>query len=174
MRIEDCYQLGNITKPHGLQGEVQAYLDADVPEEYSELESVFVEINQKLVPFFVESMSLRGNKAIVAFEDITSLEQAETLRGAALYLPLDVLPELGDDQFYYHEIIGYTVQDATLGALGKVAGVYANGMQDIIRMDYKEQEILIPISDGIIGTVDREDQLLHVHLPEGLLDIYLS
>lgn len=174
MRIEDCYQLGNITKPHGLQGEVQAYLDVDVPEEYTELESVFVEINQKLVPFFVESMSLRGNKAIVAFEDITTLEQAESLRGSALYLPLDVLPDLGEDQFYYHEIIGFTVQDAVKGALGTVAEVYAGGMQDIIRMDYEGKEVLIPVSDGIIGAIDREAKLLHVSLPEGLLDIYLS
>ena len=53
MRVEDCYQLGNIVKPHGLDGEIQAFLDVDMPETYQDLESVFVMINKKLVPFLL-------------------------------------------------------------------------------------------------------------------------
>lgn len=174
MRLEDCYQLGNITKPHGLKGELNIYIDADAPSAYQELESVFVEIHQKLVPFFVESLGLKGNRGIIAFEDVLTYEQAEAMRGCALYLPLTMLPVLQADQFYYHEIIGYKVVDAKEGELGLIKAVYASGRQDLLEMTYQGQEILIPISDEIVSSVDRPGQLLHVQLPEGLLDVYLN
>ena len=71
------------------------------------LESVFVQQGQQLVPFFIESISLRSEKAIVAFEDIHSIEQAAPLKGLKLFLPLAVLPELKGDEFYLHDLIGF-------------------------------------------------------------------
>ena len=52
MRKEDCYFLGKITRRHGLAGNVILKLDTDQPELYNKLESIFVEINGLLVPFF--------------------------------------------------------------------------------------------------------------------------
>ena len=174
MRIEDCYQLGNITKPHGLKGELNIFIDADDPSVYQNLESVFVEVHQKLVPFFVESLSLKGNKAIIAFEDVLTFEQAESMRGCALYLPLSALPELNEGQFYFHEIVGFTVVDTVQGQLGTVKQVYASGRQDLLEMSYQGLEILIPISDEIVSRVDRSQKQVHVQLPDGLLDVYLN
>lgn len=174
MRTEDCYQLGTITKPHGLRGEVNVMIDADNPEAYDNLESVFVEINQKLVPFFMESFSLRGNRALAAFEGVETIEQAEDLRGATLYLPLNLLPGLEGHQFYYHEVIGYTIYDEAEGALGTIKNIYESGRQDIIEMQYQDKEVLIPISDEIVIGADHEQQQLQVRLPEGLLSVYLD
>ena len=53
MKKEDCYFLGTITRTHGLQGNVVLKLDTDQPEMYNKLESIFVEVNGLLVPFFV-------------------------------------------------------------------------------------------------------------------------
>lgn len=73
MNIDACYQLGYVIKKHGVKGEVSVLLDVDFPEEYSELESVFVEINQKLVPFFIEAIQIRDDKAVIKFEHIAVL-----------------------------------------------------------------------------------------------------
>ncbi len=177
MRIDDCYQLGYVTKPHGLHGEVYIFLDVDFPEAYNEMESVFVAYKnapQTLVPFFIDSLKLSGNKALVKFEDADTIEQAEALKSAQLYLPLDTLPKLQEGQFYYHEVIGYTIHDQKAGELGIIREVYAFSAQDTIAMDYKGKEILIPVSDETIQTADHEKQILHVQLPDGLLEIYLE
>ena len=56
MRKEDCYFLGRITRKHGLSGNVILKLDTDQPDFYKKLESIFVEINGLLVPFFIEKV----------------------------------------------------------------------------------------------------------------------
>ncbi len=177
MRVDDGYQLGYISKTHGLQGEVNIYLDVDFPENYQNLESVFVafkESPQTLIPFFIEAFSLSGNRAIVKFEDVDSLEAAERFKEAQLYLPLALLPKLPKGQFYFHDIIGFTVIDQNLGTLGAVTDVYALPAQDMIAMQYQAKEILIPMSDDIVLSADMEKQELQVNLPEGLLDVYLD
>ena len=56
MQKEDCYFLGKITRKHGLSGNLILKLDTDQPEIYKKLESIFVEINGLLVPFFIEKI----------------------------------------------------------------------------------------------------------------------
>lgn len=176
MQLDDYYQLGYITKPHGLQGELNVFLDVDFPEEYQNLESVFLELPNSgtLVPFFIEYISISDRKIIMKLEDVDTIEQTEDLIKANLYLPLDHLPVLEEGQFYYHDIIGFTVKDKDLGILGTVKDVYDGSGQDLISMLYKNQEVLIPISDDIVLSVDKLQKIVFTQLPEGLLDIYLS
>ena len=175
MNIDDCYQLGYIIKKHGLKGEVYAHLDVDEPERYSELESVLVvlEDNNVLIPFIIEYINIKDHNAIIKFEEIDDADQAANLRSCQLYLPVELLPELEEDQFYYHEIIGYQVIDEKEGKLGKVINVYEVPNQDLIVMKYQNKEVLIPVNDEIIIKVDKKEKNILTQLPAGLLDIYL-
>ncbi|WP_337040636.1 ribosome maturation factor RimM [Emticicia sp. 17c] len=175
MTKEDCYLLGKITKTHGLKGELAIWLDVDFPEDYEELDSVLLEVKGELVPYFIEEIQIRPGKSIVKFEDIDTIEDAKKIVNCDIYLPDDNLPELEeDDQFYYHEIIGYDVVDENKGKLGKVKAVYTSEIQDLIAMQYENTEVLIPVSDEIVKTIDRDKKELYTELPEGLLEIYLD
>ncbi|MDH5366600.1 MAG: ribosome maturation factor RimM [Cyclobacteriaceae bacterium] len=172
MNIDACFRLGHIIKKHGLKGEVSIHLDVDFPEDYKKMESVFVEINKQLVPFFIENFQINTNKAIVKFEDVNSIEDIKDLLGNDLYLPVESLPELDKGQFYYHEVIGYTIVDKIEGELGEITQVYEFPNQDLFGMDLKGKEMLIPINDEIVLEADHENRLVNVKLPEGLLDVY--
>ncbi|RYC70448.1 MULTISPECIES: ribosome maturation factor RimM [Spirosoma] len=176
MTKDDCYQLGHITKTHGVSGELVLYLDVDNPAEYADLETVLLEVKGELIPYFIESIAIvKGSRAIVAFEDVDTIEQAERLINCGAYLPLDELEPITDEtRFYFHEIVGYQVVDAEAGELGIVQGVYAMNAQDLIAMDYQGKEVLIPINSDIVRTVNREARKLNVVLPAGLLDIYME
>ncbi len=173
MGFEDCYQLGYVQKTHGLQGGVSLFIDADLPETYKNLESVLLNQSGQLVPFFISELSIRGNSAIAKFEDIASIEDAKNLTGLELWLPLDRLPPLKADQYYYHELPGFAVIDGDQ-TIGSVANVHQMPNCDLLAVDYRGTEILIPIQEEIILKVNKTNKEIHVKLPEGLIDVYLD
>jgi 16S rRNA processing protein RimM len=175
MNKDNCFQIGYISKVHGLHGEVTVKLDVDDPSQYENLEHVFLEQKGRLVPFFLEHfVHQTGERVLAKFEEYDDLDTAGTLVGAGLFLPLNALPQLEDDQYYYHELIGFTVTDEEHGELGEIKVLYDLQTQDLIGLDYKGKEVLIPIQDGIILKVDKTEKKVYCRLPEGLLDIYLE
>ena len=174
MKAEDCFEFGYVAKIHGYKGEVVLVLDVDNPPAYKSLDSLFIQLKGKLVPYFVDELRLQGDKATVKLEDVDSQEAAQALVGNALFLPLNKLPQLAEGQFYYHDIIGYRLVDAALGPLGEVTDVYELPQQAVLAMNYQGKEVLVPITDEIVGKADHARKELAVTLPEGLLDIYLD
>jgi 16S rRNA processing protein RimM len=65
MEKTDCFQLGYIAKLHGFKGEVSLFLDVTEPEKYATLDAFYVDINNQLIPFFVENIKLK-NKGFAA------------------------------------------------------------------------------------------------------------
>lgn len=175
MNKEQCFQLGYVSKVHGLRGEIVVVLDVDFPEDYEDLEHIFLERNGRLVPYFLEHFVLQANnKALAKIEELDRIEQVENLVGSEVYLPLSELPELDEDQYYFHELIGFEVEDEVHGSLGQVQTIYDLDTQDLIGVIHQEKEVLIPIQDGIIIKVDKAAKKVFCRLPEGLLDIYLE
>ncbi|NCT18370.1 MAG: 16S rRNA processing protein RimM [Flavobacteriaceae bacterium CG_4_8_14_3_um_filter_34_10] len=174
MRKEDCFYLGKIVRKYSFKGEVLIKLDTDEPELYTQMESVFVDLNKNLIPFFIEKSALHKSTLLrVQFEDIDSEKKADDLIGLEVYLPLAELPQLEDDQFYFHEIIGYMVKDIHFGKVGILKGINDSGAQALFEIDREGKEILIPLNDDFIEKVDKKNKILLLDTPEGLIDIYL-
>jgi 16S rRNA processing protein RimM len=175
MRREDCFYLGKIVRKHSFKGEVVVKLDTDEPEIYKNLESVFVALGNDLVPFFiVESLLQKGNQLRVAFEDVHDEEDADALMGSELFLPLEFLPKLQGNKFYFHEIIGFQISDVNYGRIGIIAGVNDSSAQPLFEIDANGKEVLIPMTDDFIKKIDREKSEIIVETPEGLIDLYLQ
>jgi 16S rRNA processing protein RimM len=174
MQKKDCFFVGKIVKKYSFKGELLVKLDTDDPEQFLKMESVFVEKHKNLIPFFIESLSLHKSALLrVKFEDISTEEDAEAMLGSDLFLPLDLLPKLGGNQFYYHEIIGFKIVDTSFGEVGTITGVNDSTAQALFEIDRDGTQILIPVSDEIIKEVDRTNKIIHIEAPEGLIDIYL-
>ena len=174
MRKEECFYLGKIAKKFSFKGEVLIYLDTDEPEQYDKMESVFVEINKSLVPFFIENSSIhKGDFLRVKFEDVDSEQDADELIGCHIYLPLSMLPKLEGNKFYFHEVIGFEVIDERLGNIGKIVSINDSTAQPLFEIDFQGKEILIPMIDHFIIEVNRKEKKILLKTPEGLVDLYL-
>lgn len=179
MNIEECFYLGYTSKVHGKQGELIAKLDVDNPDKYNKLESVLVRLNKNdnsLIPFFISSAQVLNNGTVkLKIDDINDVVQAELLVGKELFLPLTKLPKLTGNKFYYHEVIGFQVIDALKGSIGEIFNVLEFPQQAVLEVkNAQEKEILIPITDQIIKTVNRAEKTIEIDAPEGLIDIYLD
>ncbi|SDQ22779.1 ribosome maturation factor RimM [Flagellimonas zhangzhouensis] len=175
MRKEDCFYLGKVVSKYSFKGEVLVKLDTDEPDIYENMESVFVSLGNNLVPFFIDRCRLhKSNLLRIDFEEVKDEPTADKIIGSELYLPLTMLPKLKGNQFYFHEVIGFTMLDEVHGDIGKIVAVNDSASQDLFEVEKDGKELLIPVSDEIIIKVDRENQTIHVKTPEGLVDLYLG
>ncbi|WP_452224954.1 ribosome maturation factor RimM [Lacinutrix chionoecetis] len=175
MTKDDCFYLGKIVKKYSFKGELLIKLDTDEPELYENLDSVFIDLRGNLIPFFMESSQLHKSELLrVKFEDVDTEADADALIKSDCYLPLSFLPELDDDKFYFHEIIGFKVEDKNFGDVGVIKGVNDTTAQSLFEIDRDGIEILIPMNDEFILKVDKKNKIIFVETPEGLIDLYLE
>ena len=78
------------------------------------------------------------------------------------------------NKFYYHDVIKYLVIDENFGEIGKIKNIKENISQDLFVIDYKSNDVLIPIHDEFIINVDRDKKQIIVKTPEGLIDLYIN
>ncbi len=174
MRKEDCFYLGKIAKKFSFKGEVLIYLDTDEPELYENMESVFVDFNKNLVPFFIENSNLHKNDFLrTQFEDVNNEEEADRILGCEVYLPLSMLPKLEGNKFYFHEVIGFEIEDQRLGIFGKIVSINDTSAQPLFEVINGNVEILVPMIDQFLVKIDRENKKVIMNLPEGLVEMYL-
>jgi 16S rRNA processing protein RimM len=175
MQKEDCFELGHITKTTGYKGLVTAFFDVDIPEYYSSLDLILIDLKEGLIPFMIEEMEYRGKKKFrLKLEGVDSIEDAESLVKKGLYLPLEILPPLEDDQFYYHEVIGWMLVDEKHGDLGEIVAVNDNSSNPLLVVKMNDKEVLLPLIDEFMVKVDRDQQKIIYAAPEGLIELYAS
>jgi len=174
MEIADHFYIGYISKTRGLKGEVQLFFEFDDYKSL-ELEVLFLQVNGKLVPYFVERVNVLPNRtAYLFFEDVNHIDVAKALVRKQVYLPNDKLPERHPDDFRLTDLKGYTVADKTYGILGEIIEVHQYPQQHVAAVMHKGNEILFPLTEEWMLSIDKENNTLEVDLPEGLIDIYSS
>jgi 16S rRNA processing protein RimM len=94
---------------------------------------------------------------------VASRETAEALRGATVQVSRSHFPPLADDEFYWVDLIGLSVENLQGESLGLVADLMDNGAHPILRIvvpqnpdpGKAQREILIPFVDHFVKTVDQ-------------------
>ncbi|NJX14874.1 ribosome maturation factor RimM [Tamlana crocina] len=175
MKKEDCFYLGKIVKKYSFKGEVLAKLDTDQPELYENLDAIFLELRNNLVPFFVERSQLHKSELLrLKFEEVDTEADADSIMKSNLFLPLELLPKLEGNKFYFHEVINFTIEDVNYGKVGIIKAINDSTAQALFEIDRNGTEILIPMNDEFIVKVDRKTKTILVETPEGLIDLYLQ
>lgn len=174
MKKEDCFYLGKIVTKYSFKGELLIKLDTDQPELYEALDAVFIDVRNTLIPFFIETSQLHKSDLLrVQFEDVNTEADADALIKCEVYLPLEFLPKLEGDKFYFHEVIGFAVEDVNYGKVGILVGINDTTAQALFEIEHEGKQILIPMNDEFIDKVDKKNKIIIVKTPEGLIDLYL-
>ena len=174
MEISACFNIGYVVKTHGLKGEVTISLNGYSVDDLTSVQKVyplFIEINNRLVPYFIQSISESGTKAFVKFEDVDTIEEASKLAKRSLYLQKTARAKTPRGDFYDDEIIHFSVTDEVLGPLGNVVEVVQAGPNRLLVLDHNGKELLIPVNGPFIKRLNKSKKSITVSLPEGFLDI---
>ena len=175
MKKEDCFYLGKIVKKYSFKGELLVNLDTDQPQIYTNIKSLFLDINNRLIPYFIKESQLhKSNLLRIKLEDINTESEAKELIRKKVYLPLNLLPKLVGNAFYYHEVLGFEIWDKDLGKVGILKGVNDHSSQALFEIERNGIEVLIPVHDEFIITIDRNKKIITVKTPPGLIDLYIE
>ena len=173
---DDCVAVGYIQKPHGLKGEVILMFEKEFEETFDDLEFLFVEVDGGLVPFPIEEEGFRfktDESAICKLEFVDSITQAKELVGCKVYVFDHEIIE-SEDQGVESTLIGMRAYDEKFGDIGLISRVDDFSGNLVITVDHPRAEIMIPLSDEVITSVDNEKREIHLNCPNGLIEIYLE
>lgn len=172
MQKKDCYQLGFIFKAHGVKGALSCITNFQLSEELIKTwESIFLEIEGILVPFFIEQINIKSNdNLILKLEDIDN----ETATKEYIKLPVFIAKEKienANKEMEISTLIGYTMFNPKQEEIGEIIDIIEYPSQWMFCVDYNNKEILIPAQEEFILELDEENNKIIISLPEGLLDL---
>lgn len=166
VKREELVEIGVITKPWGVRGEVKVRLSTDVPGRFAALEGVFLS-GEELEPSFHRIEGVKNLRGAVAMklEAVASPEEAETLRGLSVSVPESERAPLGEDDYYIYDLVGLEVLDPEGRTVGTLAKVYQGSGQDVFEIATGTGPVLVPAVKAYILSVDLEDGRIVVRLP---------
>lgn len=174
INLDDCIELGFLTKPHGIKGHLVLKLTDVSFEEIEEMELVFVMIDGLPVPFFIEDFSKRNADTIlIKLTDIDSESEARKYTKSEVFLNREVLTLPQAQQPNINVFKGFKVIDNRCGEIGSFDSLLDYDQNPVMRILKDRIEILIPFNQEFLLEIDEENRHILVDCPEGLLDLYL-
>ena len=165
---EDIYQIGKLSKTHGVKGEISFLFDDDVFDRV-DADYLILKVDGIFVPFFIEEYRFRSDaNAIIKFEDIDTQERARELTGCEVYFPRE-LADTDDNSISWAAIVGFDIIEVESGnKIGRIASVDDTTLNILFCL---EDGRLIPASSDLITAIDQQARTIIMHLPTGLLDL---
>ena len=164
-------QVARIGKPHGIRGEVTVQVLTDAPGDRFVPGTEFVVEPASAGPLTVNSARWNKDILLLGFDEIGTRNEAETLRGAKLFIETEELDEDDDEGWYEHELVGL---EARIGSrvVGKVTALNTMPVQDLLMVTTPEgKEIPVPFVEQIVPEVNVEEGFIRLTPPDGLFEL---
>lgn len=107
---------------------------------------------------------------LLQLEGVEDRTAAEALVGARVLVHQNDLPEPAENEFYYHELVGFRVETAAGEGLGAIAGTFPTGANDVWIVNGAGREHLIPVITDVVRMIDRAGRRVVIDPLPGLLE----
>jgi len=174
--MSDYQSIGFTKKTYGVKGELKLNITDYYLEDLAQAEVLFLRLAGRKIPYFIEYINFE-NPFTVKFEDHNSKESALELTGKEIFIRTkDLLPDetkviAVDKGLFFAKYVHYTIEDRTLGKLGKIEAIVEYPQQEMAVLTINESEILIPMNEHLILAIEEGAQIIKMDLPEGLLNL---
>jgi 16S rRNA processing protein RimM len=172
MADDDLLLIGRVARAHGNRGQVIVNLETDFAEDRFRVGRILrVGAADRAVPRAIVSVRFHQGRPIVALDGITTMNDAEGLAGAELWMPVSELAPLPPSTFYRHDLVGCEVRRGSGEIVGRVAAVEGTLERSHLVVQAARGEMLIPLVAPICVSVDMAARVIVIDPPEGLLDV---
>ena len=168
--MEDFFQVGIITSPHGVRGEMKVFPTTDDVRRFKRLKEVIADTGKGRITLEIEGVKFLKNLAVLKFRGIESCDEAEKYRKVSLLVSRENAVRLGRDEYFIADLKGLSVQDEEGGEIGILKDVMETGANDVYVIELHDgRELLLPAIRQCVLQVDVEAGFIRVHILEGLL-----
>lgn len=154
---------GKLVATHGLKGELKFAPYLFSTEIFYKIKKFYLSKDKKS---FLEIENIRQGPGIgillVKFKDI-SFDQAESLVNSIIYIDLEDLPSLSEEEYYFYELIGSKVIDSSGKVWGSVKGIMPVGEYDLLLVeDSSKKEFYIPLVEDFVEEINTKEKVILV------------
>jgi 16S rRNA processing protein RimM len=162
--------VGRVVKAHGLAGEVSVLAYSDTPlDVLTGLEVWIVPPPASPRTTRIDSVRPGPKGPIVGLAAVNGIEEARALAGRELLVSTDALPETWTPTEDTGAACGLHVVDEVHGDLGEVSEVIVTGANDVWVVQGPFGEVLVPVIDEVVLSLDEQTGVARVRLLPGLL-----
>ncbi len=172
IRRDELIKIGRFNKPHGVRGEISMTFTDDA---FDRCDSPYIVclVDGIFVPFFIEEYRFKSDStALMKLCDVDNETDAAAFTLLDVYYPKRYYVESDEAATPGDYFIGFSVVDSEKGALGRIIAIddaTVNVLFVVAAPDGKE--LLIPAQEAFVESIDEEARTIHMHLPDGLLDL---
>src|SRR5581483_3063845 len=167
----DLVRIGRIAGIHGLRGALRFRPDNPQTDSLSHLDSLAIQIGAELRGFRLLDAVPAGHGTIkIHLEGVSDPNAAEALKGGTVMVRREDLPPPGPRQFYYFQALGCEVVLTDGRSIGTVAEMFSNGANDVMVVRDGAREILVPVIEDLLRSLDFDARRIVVEPVPGLLD----
>lgn len=170
--MENLLRVGVISSTHGVRGEVKVFPTTDEKERFKKLKTVLLDTGKEQISLEIEGVKFFKNMVILKFKGYDNINDVERYRGKDLLITREQAVPLKENENFVADLIGLTVKTDEGDILGNVKDVLFTGANDVYVVERENgKDLLLPAIRQCILDVDLEEQVMTVHLLDGLLDL---
>jgi 16S rRNA processing protein RimM len=164
--------VGRVARAHGIHGQVIVNPETDFPaERFRPGAELFIERGGQVEGLRVTTARFHRERPVIGIDGIETMNDAETLAGYELRVPIDRLAALPPGTFYRHDLIGCRVETRDGRGVGLVSDVEGTMAGSRLVVDAADGEVLIPLVSNICPVVEPAEKRIVIDPPEGLLEV---
>ncbi len=172
MSADDLLLVGRVARPHGIRGQVIVNPETDFPgDRFRQGQPLLIGSADHAVERRIDAVRFHQGRPILALAGIETIDEAERLAGAEVWVRQEALEPLPAGTYYRHDLVGCEVRDAAGGLLGRVTAVEGTLERSYLVID---GDVMLPLVEGICTEVDMAGRRIVVDPPDGLIEVYRS
>lgn len=161
--------IGKVVGVHGMKGYLRVFPFDEGSDLFEPGNLLMLKLpDGKMQTVTIEDVQVHKHIFRMAVAGVDDRTGAEALVGADILINRSELPEPEEGKWYWCDLIGLAVYAADETYLGRIENLFETGSNDVLVVKNNDAEILIPVIESVICSVDFEAQKMIVNLPEGL------
>ena len=164
--------VGVVRRPHGLVGELSVEPVTSFPDRFQAGLQLAWQKGDELRNLTVSAVRPHGNRLLILFEGVASVDEARGLCGGDLSVASTEAVPAPEGFYYSHELAGWRCEDREGRLLGTVIGLEKTTAGPLLEVDTPVKKgVLVPFIEGFLVSIDRDLRRIVIDPPEGLFDL---